>query len=92
MSAPISEQADVAYARPEARDAFLRALDCDDRQELARLACDLIRCSNPLPGITREELGLPTGATYGAAARHVLACATAGRQPSATIKSAVAGV
>jgi len=63
---------DISYARPELRDAFLKAVDTDDRKELMRLASDLSKCSIRLPGITREQLGLPVGATYGAAARHIL--------------------
>lgn len=65
---------DDLYASPSARDAFLRAIDSENRDELNRLAQNLIRCSNPLPGTTRDELGLATGATYGMAARHILNC------------------
>jgi len=63
----------VGYASPASRDAFLRALDEDDRAHARRLALDLVACGNVLPGLTREALGLPVGATYGAAARLVLA-------------------
>lgn len=63
---------DLGYANPIARDAFLRALDGDDHPLILRLAKDLIACGNALPGLTREALGLPAGATYGAAARHIL--------------------
>lgn len=72
MSVSTPTENDVFYARPAARDAFLNALDSDDRDELTRLARDLVRCGNPLPGMTCDELGLPVGATYGAAARHIL--------------------
>lgn len=64
---------DSVYANPAARDAFLAALDSDDRALSVRLARDLVGCSNALPGLTREALGLPAGATYGAAARYILA-------------------
>lgn len=67
---PTSE--DVVYANPPARDAFLKALDGDDRALSLSLARDLVACGNPLPGLTREALGLPVGATYGAAARYIL--------------------
>lgn len=63
---------DLGYANPTARDEFLRALDGDDHPLMIRLAKDLIACGNALPGLTREALGLPAGATYGAAARHIL--------------------
>lgn len=63
---------DPGYANPKARDAFLRALDGDDHPLILRLARDLTACGNALPGLTREALGLPSGATYGAAARHLL--------------------
>lgn len=63
---------DVGYANPAARDAFLLALDSDDRALTLRLARGLVACGNALPGLTREALGLPVRATYGAAARHVL--------------------
>lgn len=66
---------DCVYANPAARDAFLRALDGEDRLLALRLARDLITCSNALPGLTRAALGLPLGATYGAAARHILSLA-----------------
>lgn len=59
-------------APPAARDAFLRALDGDDRVLAIRLARELVACCNALPGLTRDALGLPAGATYGAAARHIL--------------------
>jgi hypothetical protein len=86
MSISISSDDDLIYARPAARDAFLNALDSDDRDALTRLARELTHCSNPLPGVTRDELGLPAGATYGAAARHILACATA-EQPASPVAS-----
>ena len=65
-------QRDTVYANPDARDAFLCALDSDDRRLAVYLARDLIACGNALPGLTCSALGLPLGATYGAAARHIL--------------------
>jgi hypothetical protein len=63
---------DALYAPAAVRDQFLRALDARDRAESARLAPHLTGCMNPLPGMTCGELGLPTGSTYGSAARRVL--------------------
>ena len=61
-----------SYASPAIRDAFLRALDVDDRALSTRLARDLTECTNPLPGMTCSQLDLPIGSTYGCAARRVL--------------------
>lgn len=77
-------QNDLGYANPTARDAFLRALDGDDHPLMIRLAKDLIACGNALPGLTREALGLPVGATYGAAARHILSLNPAATENSPT--------
>jgi hypothetical protein len=60
------------YATPAIRDRFLGALDADDRALSTELALNLTGCSNPLPGMTCDQLGLPKGSTYGAAATHVL--------------------
>jgi len=60
------------YASPAIRDEFLAALDTDDRTLSTRLAVNLTGCSNPLPGMTCNMLGLPTGSTYGSAASRVL--------------------
>jgi hypothetical protein len=38
-----------------------------------RLALTLLGCTNPLPGITCADLGLPANSTYDGAARRVLA-------------------
>ena len=70
------DPADSLYASPSARDAFLNALDADNREQLVRLSRDLTSCNNPLPGIARDDLGLPVGATYGVAARHILSLST----------------
>jgi len=67
----------AAYASPKLRDQFLAALDGDDRALLAQLAGFLTGCTNALPGMTCDELGLPIGSTYGSAARHVLLLDTA---------------
>lgn len=64
--------ADAFYASAAMRDQFLNALDARDRVLSTRLALNLTGCSNPLPGLTCGELGLPAGSTYGAAARCVL--------------------
>jgi hypothetical protein len=61
------------YASPAMRDAFLIALDADDRALATQLALNLTGCINPLPGITCSELALPIGSTYGSAALRVVA-------------------
>ena len=60
------------YAPAKVRDQFLGALDANDRALSTRLARNLTDCSNPLPGMTCDQLGLPIGSTYGSAARRVL--------------------
>ena len=60
------------YASPAIRDEFLAALDADDRKVSTQLAMNLTGCTNPLPGMTCDRLGLPIGSTYGAAASRVL--------------------
>ncbi len=60
------------YASPRIRDQFLAALDADDRALSTQLALNLTDCTNPLPGMTCDQLGLPIGSTYGSAARRVL--------------------
>ena len=60
------------YASPKLRDQFLAALDADDRALFTQLARGLTGCTNPLPGMTCEQLGLPIGSTYGSAARYML--------------------
>jgi len=59
------------------RDRFLGALAADDRTLSVELARNLTNCANPLPGMTCEELGLPTGSTYASAASRVLSLYTA---------------
>jgi hypothetical protein len=65
------------YASPAIRDEFLAALDADDRKLSTRLAMKLTGCTNPLPGMTCDMLGLPIGSTYGSAASRVLLLYTA---------------
>ena len=62
----------TSYASPAIRDQFLGALDADDRALSMQLARNLTSCSNPLPGGTCDQLGLPMGSTYGSAAQWVL--------------------
>ena len=62
----------LPYASPAIRDQFLCALDADDRVRSTELALNLTSCTNPLPGMTCDQLGLPMGSTYGSAARRVL--------------------
>jgi hypothetical protein len=59
-------------APPAIRDAFLFALDADDRARSTDLALQLTGCTNPLPSITCDKLDLAVGSTYGCAARKVL--------------------
>jgi hypothetical protein len=61
-----------SYAPGAIRDEFLGALDARDQARSARLALNLTTCTNPLPGMTCDQLGLPAGSTYASAARHVL--------------------
>ena len=60
------------FASPAVRDAFLSAIDADDAAATAKLAQHIVGCSNPLPGMTCQALGLPLGSTYGNAAQHLL--------------------
>jgi len=62
----------MTYASPAVRDAFLTALDANDGVLATQLALNLTGCMNPLPGMTCNALALPTGSTYGCAARRVL--------------------
>lgn len=63
---------DLVYAAADQRDRFLDALDGEDPALTRSLAIDLKNCRNALPGTTCQQLGLPPGSTYGAAARAVL--------------------
>jgi len=60
------------YASPAIRDRFLGALEAGNRALSIELAANLLSCTNPLPGMTCRDLGLPDGSTYGSAARQVL--------------------
>ena len=70
----------ASYASPAIRDEFLIALDVNDRALATRLALELTDCTNPLPGMTCNQLDLPIGSTYGCAARRVLLLYSAPRQ------------
>ena len=52
---------DSLYAPAEIRDRFLIALDGTDHALSCRLALGLTGCLNPLPGLTCQQLGLPSG-------------------------------
>ena len=61
------------FVAPDLRDAFIVALAAADRAAVVRLATHMTQAVNPLPGTVCEELGLPLGSTYGAAARKIVA-------------------
>ena len=60
------------YAPAAVRDAFLLALESDDRELATRLARSLTTCHNPFPGLACDQLALPHGSSYGTAAREIL--------------------
>jgi hypothetical protein len=60
------------YAPAAVRDRFLTSLEMGDWDTTIQMAANLTACRNPLPGTTCNELGLPVGSTYGAAAQSVL--------------------
>jgi hypothetical protein len=64
--------APAQYAPAAVRDAFLDALERNDRPLSERMAQSLTTCGNPLPGMICDELQLPHGSSYGAAARLIL--------------------
>ena len=64
---------EALYAPAAVRDRFLASLDAGDWNTSIDIAVNLTGCGNPLPTSTCSELGLPTGSTYGAAAKCVLA-------------------
>lgn len=70
---------EVLYAPAAVRDRFLASLDAGDWNTSIDMAANLTGCGNPLPTSTCSELGLPTGSTYGAAAKCVLAVDARGR-------------
>lgn len=61
------------YASAALRDGFLKSIETGDRARSNELAKDLLGTTNPLPGLTCDQLGLARGSTYGAAAERVLA-------------------
>jgi hypothetical protein len=63
------------------RDRFLDALDGNDPARAVEIAGHLVSCGNPLPSATCHALGIPTGSSYGAGARAVLANAAGHRDP-----------
>ena len=64
---------EALYAPVAVRDRFLASLDAGDWNTSIDIAANLTGCGNPLPTSTCNELGLPAGSTYGAAAKCVLA-------------------
>jgi len=78
---------DLQYASADARDKFLAAIDSGDWQACMRMALGLTTCSNPLPGMACQQLGLPARSTYGSAARRVLALC----QDSMTVRPVAPG-
>jgi hypothetical protein len=60
------------YAPAAVRDQFLASLDAGYWDTSRDVATNLTACGNPLPGVTCNQLGLPMGSTYGAAAKCVL--------------------
>ena len=66
-------QTTCVYAPAAVRDRFLASLDAGDWNTTTDMAKDLTSCRNPLPGVTCNELNLPIGSTYGAAAKVILA-------------------
>ena len=71
MSRDTGEVADYAIGR--VRDLFLAALDEADPGRTLEIAVHLVSCGNPLPSATCVALGVPSGSSYGAGARAVLA-------------------
>lgn len=64
------------YASGSVRDRFLDALDSAETGPAVEIARHLLTCGNPLPSATCVALGLPSGSSYGAGARAVLAKTT----------------
>jgi hypothetical protein len=69
---PTPRVMNAPYAAAALRDRFLGALDADDHTLSTELALGLTTCTNPLPGMTCQQLDLPMGSTYGSAAQRVL--------------------
>jgi len=66
----------ISHASGSLRDQFLSALDAEDHATYTALAVHLTSCTNPLPTMACDQLGLPTRSTYASAAHHVLAAAS----------------
>jgi hypothetical protein len=62
----------TSFTPPDVRDQFLAALDESSTLNAATLALHLTSSRNPLPGMTCQQLGLPFGSSYAAAAKWVL--------------------
>jgi len=56
---------------PALRDRFLLALDQLDEAAIRSTVRDLLGCTNALPTMTCDLLGLPPGSTYGDAAEKI---------------------
>jgi hypothetical protein len=61
------------YTSPALRDRFIQSIDLGDWTRSGEFARDLLGSINPLPGLTCDQLALPRGSTYGAAAERVRA-------------------
>jgi len=58
-------------APPALRDRFLTALDELDEVAIRSTVRDLLGCTDALPTMTCDLLGLPPGSTYGDAAEKI---------------------
>jgi hypothetical protein len=63
---------ETSFTPPAVRDKFLASLDEASTLNAATLALNLTTSRNPLPGMTCQQLGLPLGSSYAAAAKLVL--------------------
>ena len=63
---------ETSFTPPDVRDRFLASLDESSMLHAATLAMHLTTSRNPLPGMTCQQLGLPVGSSYAAAAKLVL--------------------
>ena len=63
---------ETSFTPPHVRDQFLASLDESSTLNAATQALHLTTSRNPLPGMTCQQLGLPLGSSYAAAAKLVL--------------------
>lgn len=63
---------ETSFTPPGVRDQFLASLDEPNTLNAATMAKHLTTSRNPLPGMTCQQLGLPVGSSYAAAAKLVL--------------------